>query len=332
MNQKTQSILDKFIKGESLSASELRELRDMFSDNIHREDINQWLTNNWNNAQFDDLELSYDNLRQKIRDYETQQKFGSAFYHRIINTSHSYRRIAAVLFAFLLLGISIFYTYNALNKEKYYVVEAPLGQKAKIKLPDGSTVWLNSGSSIKYSSNFDKRSREVELVGEAFFEVKKNINKKFIVHAPFLDVEVTGTQFNVNAYKDEPSVETALVEGKVNVILRKQDERHSLTPGKIISYSKDSKRISYSSFNEESTVSWKENRLIFINDDFPKLVRKIEKWYNMQVIFNPQEYENNKLTVRLLEGEQLDQLLKIIEVAVDSKCMVKGNKIYITKN
>lgn len=89
--------------------------------------------------------------------------------------------------------------------------------------------------------------------------------------------------------------------------------------------------MSTSELNQEASTGWKDNRLIFINDDFYKLARKIEKWYDVEVIYNSEDFKDNKLTVRLLEGEQLNRLLEIIETAVGAKCTIKENKIHIIK-
>jgi len=332
MNQTTRAILEKFILGIPLSTPELQEIKRIFADHTYREEINQWLSNNWDMASFDDIEISYDQLKQKISEYETHRKFGFAFYHQIVNFSNYYQRIAAALFIPLILGFSLYLFYSLADKENFYKAEAPLGQKAKVELPDGSTVWLNSGSNIRYSSDFNEKNRTIELNGEAFFEVKKNTGKPFFVHTPFLDVKVTGTRFNVNAYNDEPFIETSLVEGKVDVVLNGEEKSHQLTPGNVLAYSKSSHELSTSSLNEEAATGWKENRLIFINDDFYKLARKIEKWYDVEVVYDSMTFRNNKLTVRLLEGEQLNHLLEIIETAIGAKCIVKENKIIITKN
>jgi len=332
MNQMTHSILEKFILGETLLAFELRELKILFSDNIHRDEVRQWLTNNWDIAQFDDIEISYDTLKQKIDEYEDQKKFGYTFYHRVLNFSHYYQRIAAVLFIPLILGISLYLFYISSSDENFYTAEAPLGQKAKVELPDGSTVWLNSGSNIRYSSNFNKKNRTIDLKGEAFFEVKKNTGKPFFVHTPFLDVKVTGTRFNVNAYDDEAFIETSLIEGKVNVVLKGESKPLQLNPGNVMAFSKSTHEISTSKLNKDVAIGWKDNRLIFLDDDFYKLTRKIEKWYNVEVVYNPEDFKENKLTVKLQEGEQLNRLLEIIETAVGARCTTKDSKIYIIKN
>lgn len=331
MNQKAHTILEKFILGETLSAVELKELKIIFSENIHREEISQWLINNWDSAQFDDVEISYDKLKQKIGEYEDRKKVDSSLYHKVVNISQYYHRIAAVLFIPLILGISIYLFYTSSGEENFYTAEAPLGQKAKVELPDGSTVWLNSGSNIRYSSQFNKKNRTIDLNGEAFFEVKKNTGKPFFVHTPFLDVKVTGTRFNVNAYDEEAFIETSLIEGKVNVVLKGESEAFQLNPGNVMAYSKSTHEISTSKLNKDVAIGWKDNRLIFINDDFSKLTRKIEKWYGVEIIYNPENFKENKLTVKLQEGEQLNRLLEIIETAVGAKCTTKENKIYIVK-
>ena len=328
MNHETQTILERFVLGEKLNSSELNELKRLFSTSANRKEISNWLENNWQLASFDDLEISYDKLKLKIQQYHSPK---SKVYQLVLGYSTYYRQIAAVLFIPLIIGLGFYFLSTFTADENFYVAEAPLGQKAKVELPDGSTVWLNSGSNIRYSSNFNQKNRNIELDGEAFFEVEKNTGKPFIVHTSSLDVKVTGTRFNVNAYADEPIVETSLVEGKVNVQLNDGNKNYQLTPGNVLAYSKTTREITSHQLNEEATISWKENRLIFINDDFSKLARKIEKWYNVKVVYNPDEFSKNKLTVKLFEGEQLNQLLEIIESAIGAKCTIQQNKILITR-
>lgn len=328
MNHETQKILERFILGEKLSSSELNELKKLFTTSANRKEISYWLENNWELASFDDIEISYDKLKLKIQQSLLQR---SKVFQLALGYSKYYQRIAAILFIPLIIGLGFYFLNSIIADENFYVAEAPLGQKAKIELPDGSTVWLNSGSNIRYSSNFNQKNRNIELEGEAFFDVKRNTGKPFIVNTSSLDVKVTGTRFNVNAYADEPIVETSLIEGKVDVFLNNGGKRYMLTPGKALTYLKSSKKIYSHQLNEEATISWKENRLVFINDDFSKLARKIEKWYNVKVIYDGNDFKENKLTVKLFEGEQLNHLLEIIETTVGAKCTIEGNKIQIIK-
>jgi transmembrane sensor len=329
MNSEIQHILDKFIQGHPLVDRDLYRIRKLFYNRAGQKEIDLWLNSHWEEAEPDDIQINYDRLKKKLHEYERKSS-GKSISGYIVDMSRYYQRIAAFLFIPLIIGVTCYLFFSPVANEDFYFTEAPLGQKARVELPDGSMVWLNSGSVIRYSSDF-KKKRELELKGEAFFDVQKSNGKPFLVHTPFLDVEVTGTRFNVNAYDDEPSVETALVEGKVNLILHSSNQNFRLDPGKVLSYSKKSQELVTSDLNDEATVSWKENRLIFINDDFAKLVRKIEKWYNVEVIYNPDDFIRNKLTVRLLEGEQLDQLLKIIETAIGAKCTRVRNVITVKK-
>lgn len=325
-------IVEKLILGKSISDAELNELKKAFKDDLLREEIDKWLVNNWERASSDDLDISFDSLKQMVAVYEMKKQTRNSLGTHLFSLSRYYQRVAAVLFIPLILG-TLLYLFNSSNSnENFYVAEAPLGQKAKIELPDGSTIWLNSGSQIRYSSRFNEKKREVELKGEAFFDVAKNSKKPFFVNTSNLAIEVTGTRFNVNAYADEPDVETALVEGKVNVILKKEKDSYQLSPGNILTYSKTSHEVSSSVLNEEVTIAWKDNRLIFVNDNFSKLAKKIEKWYNVEVVYDTLDFRDNKLTVRLLEGEQLSRLLEIVETAIGAQCVISKNKIYITKN
>lgn len=328
MNAKIQNILNRFICGEKLSSQELNDLRKVFAEKEYRAEINRWLENNWEFAASDDLEISFDNLRTKIHEYESAK---NGFYRRLRVYSKQFQRVAVILFIPLLFGILFYYLKINSGDSSFYVAEAPFGEKAKIELADGSIVWLNSGSKIRYSADFNRKSRDLELDGEAFFEVKKQNGKPFIVHTSQLQVKVTGTSFNVSAYSDDPFIETSLVEGKVNIQLGSKNRNIELSPGNAITYTKQSREVFQHKMNEEAATAWRYNRLIFINDNFSKLARKIEKWYNVEVVYNPEQFQNHKLTVKLLEGEQLSNLLQIIETTVGAKCTVDGNKIRIIK-
>ncbi|MEN6456711.1 MAG: FecR family protein, partial [Prolixibacteraceae bacterium] len=329
MNSEIQRILDKFIQGHPLFDRDLYRIRKLFHNRAGQKEIDLWLNSHWEEAEPDDIQINYDRLKKKLHEYGRKPS-GKSINGYIVDMFRYYQRIAAFLFIPLIIGVTCYLFFSPVANEDFYFTEAPLGQKARVELPDGSMVWLNSGSGIRYSSNF-KKKRELELKGEAFFDVQKSNGKPFLVHTSFLDVEVTGTRFNVNAYDDEPFVETALVEGKVNLLMHSDNKELQLDPGKVLSYSKKSHEIFAFDLNDEAITSWKENRLVFIDDDFAKLVRKIEKWYNVEVIYNPDDFAENKLTVRLLEGEQLDQLLEIIETAIGAKCTMAKNIITVEK-
>ena len=332
MDDQLQLLLKKLMDNEFLSIRELKELKASLTDSSKRQEINQWLSDCWPCAAGDDVAIDYNLLKQRIRKFSTDD----AKKNRKLITTFSvftryYRQIAAFLFVPLLIG-SLCLMGDHVKSANKFIARAPLGQKAEVELPDGSMVWLNSGSQISYLSSYNRKIREIRLQGEAYFEVKKNTGKPFFVRTSSLDVEVTGTKFDLNAYSDDPIIETSLVEGHVNLFAKDiPNKKYELTAGHVITYSKATKSFSRHNLDKDAAIGWKDNRLIFINDDFYKLARKIERWYNMKVIYNPADFKKNKLTVKLLEGEQLGKLLQIIDSAIGVECTVSGDKIYITK-
>lgn len=331
MNRKTTILLEKLIEGQSLSADEINELKTLVLTKNVSADVDQWLSDNWQGADSRDVPLNYDRLKHRIAQYNEQQARRRPVVNLLRQVGSYYRQIAAVMVIPLALSIS-YLLFEPAVPPVLFTAEAPMGQKAKVELPDGSVVWLNSGSKISYSSDYNRKTRELKLQGEAYFDVQKNTGKPFLVHTTLVDVEVTGTKFNLNAYGDESLTETALLEGHVNLYLKDNaNQKLELEPGKMIAYSAATQHASTQELNAEAAIGWKDNRLIFIDDDFYKLAKKIERWYNMEVVYNADAFHSNKLTVKLLEGEQLSKLLQIIESAIGADCRVEGSKIYITK-
>ncbi len=325
------SLFERIANGKPLTAAELKKAKSLLFDKNFRNEIDEWITHHWNSSDEKGIEIGYERLQHKINLYEREKKLSHRIYSKTLSLTKYYSRIAAILFLPLITAVFAYFIFSPKYSDNIYTAEAPLGQKAKVEMPDGSVIWLNSGSSIRYSSEFNHKTREVELTGEAFFHVSKNVRKPFFVHTKHVDVQVTGTKFNLNSYDYEPVVETALIEGSVYVHLPGEKQKYSLTLGNVLAYSKESGKVSRYGLKEEEKIAWKENRLIFVNDDFFKLARKIEYWYNMEVVFNPSDFVGNKLTVKLFEGEQLDKLLEIVESALGAQCTVQGNKIVIKK-
>lgn len=326
--ENTFDILDRFVNGQELSDEEFAGLKRLFATRDGARTIEMWLAAKWETASDADAEIGYDTLRRKIDDYEHSRSLR----RRIAGSGllRSYQRIAAVLLVPLLVA-ALLIAFGPFGEAKTYTAEAPWGEKARLVLPDGSVVLLNAGSRISYTSNFDRRDRRLELDGEAYFEVQKNKGKPFIVSTPYLDVRVTGTKFNVNAYDDEPSVVASLVEGSVNVTAHADGRVYRLAPGRSLALAKESGEVTYPQLNSDVVLAWKDNRLVFADDDIASLAKKIEKWYDVKVVYDSAHFENSKFTVRLMEGERLDNLLDIIETALGAECSMRGDTLVITR-
>lgn len=227
-------------------------------------------------------------------------------------------RVAAILF---LPVLSLFLYTNLSDKERYTTnlneleVEAPAGSRMQIELGDGTKVFLNHGSKLKYPYRFNGDFRKVFLTGEAYFEVAHDTKVPFIVGTNHLDVKATGTTFNVSAYPDDDAIETTLVEGKVILYERKSSrEIKELTPGECLKF--DAKKISYSLETENTLkyTAWKDGLLVFKNDYVKDIAKKIARWYNIDVEITNQKIKDYPFTATFTD-ETLPQVLELLSLA-----------------
>jgi ferric-dicitrate binding protein FerR (iron transport regulator) len=221
-------------------------------------------------------------------------------------------RVAAVLVVALLVSNILFFQNSVENQiaETIQTITTPYGAKTNITLPDGSLVWLNSGSVLSYPTKFNN-SRPVTLVGEAFFKVEKN-DKPFIVSTNYGDVEVKGTSFNVKAYADDNSFETTLEEGIVVFKVKNSLNEVTLRPGEQVV--KTAKGFSVEQVETKYFTSWKEGKLLFYKEPFPSFIKKLERWYNVKI-----KYTDSKLNelwyTGTIEMEAISEVMEMISKA-----------------
>jgi len=192
----------------------------------------------------------------------------------------------------------------------FNTIETPKGGKFQVRLPDGSKVWLNAASSLRFPTKFTGSKRKVELQGEAYFEVSHDDTKIFEVNTRNQTVQVLGTHFNINAYEDEPSVNTTLLEGIVRISDMRTNISQLLKPGEQSQLSEQIEVINLKNTNE--AVAWKDGYFQFDDADIKTVMRQIERWYDVSVV-----YEGNIPAYRF-RGEierslSLLQLLKVLE-------------------
>lgn len=185
----------------------------------------------------------------------------------------------------------------------------PRGAQYKLILADGSKVWLNAATTLKFPSSFQKNLREVELTGEAYFEVAKNAEAPFIVKTSGMQVRVLGTHFNVNAY-DAKAVKTSLEEGAVQ--LESGDLRSALTPGKkgIL----ENGRFNISAADLNADLGWKNGLFVFNKTDIRTVMQQFERWYDVDVVYES-AVPDKKFVGDLQRSLTLVQALKILELS-----------------
>jgi ferric-dicitrate binding protein FerR (iron transport regulator) len=192
----------------------------------------------------------------------------------------------------------------------YNTIQTPVGGKFQLNLADGSKVWLNSASSLRFPVFLAGDTREVELKGEAYFEVSKNVDKKFSVRSGNQTVEVLGTHFNINAYSDEPSITTTLIEGAVRVIELNSKKSQILRPGE---QSKVDREIRIQKKDTQAEVAWKDGYFYFENASIETVMRQLGRWYGITARYEsalPEHHFEGAIATNLTLLEVLEILQK----------------------
>jgi transmembrane sensor len=245
-------------------------------------------------------------------------------------------------------------TVHAKLEDSMHVIVSQKGTRSKNQLPDGSIVWLNAGSTLYYKKNFTNNSiREVKLVGEAFFDVVKMMNKPFIVNAPGIQVKVLGTAFNVKSYPDDRVTETTLLRGKVEVksTAKASSKIYTLYPNQKLVMLKSVQQQASTAVNEQqeavlfdetdiSTItassneellpetSWVQNRLVFKGDSFEQLAKKLERWYNVSIVFRDEQAKQLHFSGSL-ENETKEQAFEALKAVAIFNYSIKNHEIFI---
>lgn len=235
-------------------------------------------------------------------------------------------RVSAVAIVFLLCGISSLFllwqsektAVEAVEEYKEYVVEVPDGAKSKITFPDGSVVWLNAGSKVKYDSNFAKASRHVELTGEGYFEVSKNKELPFVVNTEKLSVKVLGTKFNLKSYEEDSEVKVTLKEGAVMVGDFPTDAAPvELKPNQRFTFRKAVLSMQVDSVDASHIDNWRNGAMTFDKVSLEEIVNELKRQYDISIRI---ENESLKRIVYYSDFQENIALEKVLQI------LSSGNK------
>lgn len=213
----------------------------------------------------------------------------------------------------------------------YHSLKVPYGKRFNIVFSDGSKAYLNSGSFIRYPVKFiEDKKREVFLEGEAFFDVAENKNELFIVNSNGINVEVYGTKFNVRNYSEDFNSDIVLVEGSVGINNPEVSELTILKPGFKGSVNKENFRVTTSKVNTKIYTSWIDGEVIFRNETFSQILKKLERLYNVTIINNKNESSNELFNAAIdVENEDIDKVLEYFNKIYNIEYEIFNNKIII---
>ncbi|MEC3906676.1 FecR domain-containing protein [Tamlana sp. 2201CG12-4] len=212
----------------------------------------------------------------------------------------------------------------------YNELIVPNGRKMELLLSDGTYIYVNSGSTIKYPVRFiDGQERQIFLKGEAFFDVAKDTTHSFIVNAKDIDVQVLGTKFNMSAYEDDDLINTVLVEGSVNVnSIANKALLSKLEPGYMASWNKDKETLNIESVNTEIHTSWIDGKLIFEDVPFKEITKKLERHYNVIINYDNKELESERFDAKF-DIETIEEVFETFAKKDSLQFTIEDNLITI---
>lgn len=305
-------LLDWIRRGDNISEFQL--IKREWKAEVVKDEIPTEHTRDWKNIQ--------DNMFSQIQSEMSRTQRSLRFF-----------RYAAIL-AILISVPSLVYFYSqstTLGEPIYTTVAADYGQISKVALPDGSVIWINSGSSIKYNNQFSATNRNIELVGEAFFKVAKNKDLPLIVSSSDLRVKVLGTEFCVSAYPEENSIQVVLEKGNVELTSSTHSHfRQQMNPGEMASFNKSRKELSISNVNTELFTSWKDGMINIYNLPLSEVVIKLEKRYNQKFVID-EEIKDLPYTFTI-KNENLNHILSLIEKITPVDAIQHDNIIELKYN
>jgi len=297
-------LFDKYIQG-NCTHEEYKQVLEFIQKKKNDSYINGLLLKNWKDILKKDTTISpnqkvLDSIHHQIALEETSTSRKTIKLYKGLLTA------AAILLIGLVFG-SIVYVQSKIPEVTTQNITTPYGGKTQFTLADGSTVWLNSGTTFSYPDRFED-DRIVELDGEAYFEVEKQ-KEPFIVKTSFGEVEVLGTSFNVKAYQNEAFV-TTLETGSV-VYTNPAGRKAFLEPGSQVVYR--SNKFFMQQVDTEIFTSWKEGKLIFRNEPLQNMITRLERWYNVDIRLEDERIKNLKYT-GTIEMESFSEVLELIKV------------------
>lgn len=346
-------------------------------DDSERQEVEQWINSRKENRVF------FDNLQQiwndqedltallkenRLRDWQivesaiSDQKGETKQPKKNTLSLIWWKRIAAavILFLFSIAGYFAGHINNSTQpsflagKSQYHQIVVPDGEKSRLELSDGSILWINAGSVVKFPISFSSESRDIWLDGEAYFEVAKDRQRPFLVHTNDVDVRVYGTKFNLKAYNKEDIFEATLIEGRVSletrdifnntkekvflepnqkaIYLKRKPKEISNEISKVVSEPVLPKKFMISKpVSVESAISWREGRLEFFEETLENIAIKLERRYG--VVIQMEDKEIRKIRYSgVLKKVSIEQALKAIQMTTDISYEIHDNNVIIKKN
>lgn len=313
------NILSRYLDG-TYSPDDYQQLKSWFEKQDSTEALDALIQKNWQEFEEQIPARNLDSILQKVQRqiYLNEKRQTKSLWH-------FYRQVAAVLlFPILLLTAYLFLNNQQAADSAWAEIHSPIGARTQFQLPDGSSGWLNSGSTIQYPVNFTKR--HVKVTGEAFFDVAKKNGKQFIVQTPALDITVLGTKFNVSAYSEDEFTEVVLEEGSVKLNGKSSTFSESLSPDERFVFDAELKTGKIIPVDASLHSAWKEGKLVFRDEPLSSVLKDMERWYNVKFVMEDEELKSH-LYQATFQNETLEEVLELLAFTAPISYKIQDRKM-----
>jgi transmembrane sensor len=320
------SEIHNFLKG-SCSPEEFDQVISLLKNPNQNLGLRNILYKTWNDPEIDEYRITEDEkleIRNALSEIHHQINLSKENWESKSETKKTLTLITRIAAIFLLpvMVISVWYFYTSRRpydyNDSFITINTPEGSKIKSELPDGTVIWQNSGSTLQYPRNFTRRNRQVILTGEAFFDVRSDKLHPFHVRTGDLVVTVTGTRFNVSGYQEDIGSTIVLESGEITVknTAVAGSGQISMRPGdRLVSRSGKGETL-YHNTDVQKHVSWIDGKLIFRDDPIEEIMKKLERWYNVEIeIKDPEKQFSNLPFTMTIQYETLPQILEYLRRA-----------------
>ena len=322
-------LIQKFLQNNATEA-EISQLIDWLGHRLNKEQLIDSYFVKWESEVTNTLDDAAThrmlrNLKKKLITSNTTVQFNFNW--------KKWSRIAAIIILPFLLGVFSLKLINEISESKNtndLILKVGNGQKANLELQDGTSVWLNSNSTLSYDRKFNKDKRIVRISGEAFFNVAKDKSRPFIVQSGKFSVQALGTTFNFKAYPDENSYTTTLLEG--SVLVSKDGLSTILRPNEKVVYDRKKDQFTKTKLlNAEYSGFWRSDKLAFEQESLENIANVLERMYRIHFCFKTENLKSIRFTGKVSKNDYID-LLKMIALSAPINYQVKDSIIYLSEN
>jgi transmembrane sensor len=357
LEEKYQDLIIKYLD-QSISENEVKELSCWVKESDENYSVFMEFKEIWNSSRLAiGDESDVDKALSSFYSVKTEKRQSGITVKKVLALMVNAAAIFLVAFLITTLSHNTKKSNNDIFPEGITQINIPAGHKGQVILPDGTKVWLNSNTTMKYNSRFNEKLRKVFIDGEAFLDVAKDSTRPFQVETSEIMLQVLGTSFNVKSYGNDDDVETTLVEGSLKIISSgKQSEKFAavtLKPNEKAIYSKNSENIVVTNLsvsdqstpdirddkdktltlaNEIEAISaWKDDKLVFHNESFEDISVKMGRWYGLKITIVDESLKKERFTGKFVNNETVYQVLDIFNRSEPIQYTTGTKEIFISK-